>query len=478
MSGLIRFSVSGLGGGVRPYWIEAFGMESSFNPGTGGPVTVRWAMKTSGATPLGDPFRALTAGEEVNIRASIQAVVAHTGLRLIETTASDPAVNILVGASPGANDTVAVGRAWMYTTQPVVMAAYDHPYSTADGLARNSYIFVHELLHAFGLHHSTERFASTLPVVIPEDEATGTTLFGTWGPAWDQATQLFDIAAMQYLYGPDPGFRAGNDTYRPDPQAYVVGTPVTDGPLIWDGGGYDILDLSQHSTPLFASLRPGVVSRIGTSSERILDAGTFAINHGTVIEELRGGAGDDTLTGHDSGAILRGGAGRDLLIGGLGRDRLDGGLANDRMDGAAGHDRLNGGGGRDRLSGGPGNDTLAGQAGNDQLIGSIGNDRLLGQGGADRIEGGRGRDVMTGGAGVDQFVIRKGDGRDRITDFSDADRLLLDDALWRGSKSVAKVLDDHARATGGGVWLDFGRTEVFLAGVRSIASLQDDITIL
>src|SRR5262245_5998737 len=53
------------------------------------------------------------------------------------------------------------------------------------------------------------------------------------------------------------------------------------------------------------------------------------------------------------------------------------------------------------LRGGAGNDTLTGGSGNDQLFGEADNDTLSGQGGTDILFGGAGNDILTGGDGDD-----------------------------------------------------------------------------
>jgi Ca2+-binding RTX toxin-like protein len=83
------------------------------------------------------------------------------------------------------------------------------------------------------------------------------------------------------------------------------------------------------------------------------------------------------------------------------------GLAND----------MRGGAGNDTLIGADGNDMLVGNAGDDILLGGAGNDSLQGGDGADRLTGGGGNDVMNGGAGNDTFVFGAGFGADTIQDF-------------------------------------------------------------
>jgi Ca2+-binding RTX toxin-like protein len=56
------------------------------------------------------------------------------------------------------------------------------------------------------------------------------------------------------------------------------------------------------------------------------------------------------------------------------------------------------------VRGGLGNDTLTGNSGNNVLIGGLGNDVLKGNGGRDLLIGGHGADVATGGAGDDLLI--------------------------------------------------------------------------
>lgn len=108
-------------------------------------------------------------------------------------------------------------------------------------------------------------------------------------------------------------------------------------------------------------------------------------------------------------------------------DVLIGTAGNDDMDGRRGDDQLRGGAGNDDMDGDDGNDSLLGEDGRDDIDGGRGNDVLDGGAGDDILDGGRGHDLLTGGAGADIFEFRRGDGNDRITDFTDGvDRIELD----------------------------------------------------
>ncbi|ACK71980.1 Hemolysin-type calcium-binding region [Gloeothece citriformis PCC 7424] len=73
---------------------------------------------------------------------------------------------------------------------------------------------------------------------------------------------------------------------------------------------------------------------------------------------------------------------------------------------------------------------LIGGTDNDMMIGTDGFDKIYGQAGDDTIDGGLGDDYLRGNDGADQFVLRRGNGRDTIFDFEDnKDKFLLKDGL-------------------------------------------------
>jgi serralysin len=140
-----------------------------------------------------------------------------------------------------------------------------------------------------------------------------------------QTPMVYDIQAIQYLYGANTSYRTGNDTYTFDP-----GTPFFT--TIWDAGGSDTIDVSNYSLGCTINLTPGSYSTIAfsISSSSLVSPpsggnwfdGTNALGiaFGAVLENATGGSGSDTLIGNDVGNILTGSAGNDSLDGGLGVD--------------------------------------------------------------------------------------------------------------------------------------------------------------
>ncbi|MFG1445481.1 calcium-binding protein, partial [Xanthobacter agilis] len=192
------------------------------------------------------------------------------------------------------------------------------------------------------------------------------------------------------------------------------------------------------------------------------------------IENLTGGAGNDTLRGNAAANVLDGSDGNDRLIGGAGNDIYVVGATGDVVVENAGEGEdlvittlsqyqltanaenliysgsdtfsgrgnslaniIRGGDGANTLTGEGGNDNLVGGTGNDTLYGGSGNDRLIGEAGADRMEGGLGNDDYTVDSGSDA-VIEKVDGGDdtvrtALSQYQIADN--VDNLIYTGDTS-------------------------------------------
>jgi serralysin len=138
---------------------------------------------------------------------------------------------------------------------------------------------------------------------------------------------LYDIQAMQYLYGANTGYNTGDNTYTFDPALPFIKT-------LWDAGGKDTISVSNFTLGCTIDLRPGSFSKVSyfddisapvtwtTAPPTPTYDGTddLAIAYGCVIENAIGGSGNDTLTGNDVNNSLDGGAGNDSIDGGAGTD--------------------------------------------------------------------------------------------------------------------------------------------------------------
>ena len=95
---------------------------------------------------------------------------------------------------------------------------------------------------------------------------------------------------------------------------------------IWDGGGNDTLDFSGYTQNAKINLNFEAFSDVGGLIANV------AIARGAVIENAKGGAGNDIITGNAVANALLGGGGSDDLKGGAGNDRLDGGAGTDTAE--------------------------------------------------------------------------------------------------------------------------------------------------
>jgi serralysin len=326
---------------------------------------------------------------------------------------------------------------------------------------------VHEIGHALGLRHPGKYDSGgNLPpgpyLEAKYDNARYSVMSynkAEWqGNVSPSTPMLYDIAAIQHLYGENANVRSGNTTYSWNPNTPFMMT-------IWDAGGTDTIDASNQlafDTPTditfanvpsystFASNSPDTVLTLNNYGVEIdLNPGSFssigsttfgsyvrhatnnlAIAFGVTIENAIGSNFDDVITGNSVSNTLKGGAGNDIINPGLG--------SSDQVYGEAGNDLLildysvgdtgqgvtssvynysNGASGsfsryqansnstldyvsftgieRFQVTGSSQNDDLKGGTNNDLLIGGAGNDTLYGDQGNDTIDGGEGDDSVS-----------------------------------------------------------------------------------
>jgi Ca2+-binding RTX toxin-like protein len=72
--------------------------------------------------------------------------------------------------------------------------------------------------------------------------------------------------------------------------------------------------------------------------------------------------------------------------------------------GGPGNDSITGGGASDKILGGPETDSLSGRRGDDLILGGPGSDRLLGGPGNDQLRGGPDKDKLVGGSGQNELL--------------------------------------------------------------------------
>ena len=223
---------------------------------------------------------------------------------------------------------------------------------------------MHEIGHALGLKHPFEVQGDHLALPSGEDnnrysimsyteypdrvfrKVTGTTADDIDFIFVEPTTpMLYDIAALQYLYGANMAYMSDDTTYT-----FVNNDPFT--MCIWDGGGIDTIDVQNFSRSCTINLTAGKFSTISIVSDPLPDGFTggtpptytgvdnLSIAYGAIIENAVGGSGNDKLTGNAVKNTLTGNNGNDVLDGGAGNDVLNGGSGIDKLIGGAGNDKL------------------------------------------------------------------------------------------------------------------------------------------
>jgi Ca2+-binding RTX toxin-like protein len=259
----------------------------------------------------------------------------------------------------------------------------------------------------------------------------------------------------------------GNDTYSFDSTAAVELDTVVE----LAGGGTDHISFSalKSSNSVHVDLTNDTV--LASHTNRTVQTG--GAGQAAFLENVTGGAGNDTLIGNAAANTLAGKAGNDSLFGRQGNDKLDGAAGDDGLHGEDGNDVyifgnpssaetdtifellgqgtdlldfsglsatrpvtvdlssdaalathanrtvITGAAGQaaalEHVTGGAGNDHLTGNANDNTLLGLAGNDVLSGGGGSDLVDGGTGNDSHTGGSGVDQYTYKATSSANRVT---------------------------------------------------------------
>jgi len=231
---------------------------------------------------------------------------------------------------------------------------------------------LHELGHAMGLKHGHEANGpGAVPLELDSMEFTVMTYrswvgkplnYGyaneTWGFA--QSLMMLDIAAIQRMYGADFNTNSDDTVYTFSTLSGEIfvngvgaGTPGGNRVFltIWDGDGEDTYDFSNYSTDLLIDLMPGSYVDLdsgGNFQRAMLDFGyngnpvTYARGHvfnalqydgddRSLIENAKGGSGDDIFWGNDGKNFLQGGSGDDVFYDSAGSDTYIGDGGTDTL---------------------------------------------------------------------------------------------------------------------------------------------------
>ena len=266
-------------------------------------------------------------------------------------------------------------------------------------------VLIHEIGHTLGFKHPGN-YDSTggdidgpfLPAAtdtidysqMSYNTGAGFALNGNYGIT----PMLYDIQAIQYLYGANLSYHTGADTY-----AFTRDAPLQ---CIWDAGGTDTFDFSACRGATIIDLRAGGFSSTAPGYNNI------SIAYNVTIERAVAGDGGSTIYANAAGNVITGGAGNDVIYEGAGSDQITGNGGSDTVVFNKALSAYNFSGGTGTLTvSGDGSDSLtdiaklqfsdttiqlsqfasvvSGTAGNDALTAAVGNQLISGGAGIDTL---------------------------------------------------------------------------------------------
>jgi Ca2+-binding RTX toxin-like protein len=274
------------------------------------------------------------------------------------------------------------------------------------------------------------------------------------------------------------------------------------------GVGSDTASYENDGGRVFVTLRDGAdgtATETITVNNQLISVGTDTLRS---IENVRGSAFDDIITGNSAPNTLDGRGGIDIMSGGGGDDTYivdnPGDAANEtalqgldrvrtsvsyalagnseieilettnqagtaaiNLIGNGFDNTINGNNGINLMVGGDGVDELHGFGNNDTLFGDARDDLLFGDGGSDTLIGGAGADDLTGGTGADIFQFRsiqdsgfKGAAADEILDFVSSRFSTVSDRI-----DLSQIDADGNAANGDQQFLFIGNNNAFSAAL-------------
>lgn len=275
---------------------------------------------------------------------------------------------------------------------------FDVSQSSNQSFTAGSYGYLtalHEIGHAIGLSHpfdggsaagavlptSVDNLRYTLMSYTNTDRNMVLNVSGSSASVtgiYSSTPMIYDIAAIEYLYGSNSDHGSGDTTYSWGVTPQVLETIV-------DSDGIDAIDASNQVFSSVINLMPGSFSSIGywSKSDQLdyYSAGDSVLrsNLSAYIDNLNAAYGvDDVLyTGQENIGIAFS-ATIENAIGGAGNDTIIGNTVNNMLQGNAGNDTITGGGGSDTavFTGISANYTIAGNALRSTVSDNIGTDGI------------------------------------------------------------------------------------------------------
>jgi VCBS repeat-containing protein len=435
-------------------WTRARTVSPNDDNNPGGPLTLTYGIATTRAEVAAteryfgvDDIDTLHLQADIDaLKDAIRSIEEVANIEFREQTVYNPGQADIVFSTtkvePGLNAVIGYSLSFFSGRSLATALTSSHEYG------RTQQVFLHEILHSIGLRHpGLQASGFDPPPYLTSDEAIfeNSAMAYTSGLGTDYQgdryfpihPQIYDIKALQHLYGVNPGTR-DTDTVYDFTSSYdpSTGSGIKKYETIYDMGGVDTFDFNNpdFTGGIELDLTPGARSRIEGDIQT--HNWSFVIADGVIIENVIGTKHIDTIRGNDADNTFEGLGGADLLDGRSGSDTASYSLSPRgvnvdlalRQQSTANNGDASG-------------DTLISI---ESLIGSAHADELKGNNDHNRLEGGGGNDTITGRGGKDFFVVEFGTGKglDTITDFQrGVDTLVLQVARQQVATALDAFLD-------------------------------------
>jgi serralysin len=290
----------------------------------------------------GRNFEAFNAFQQGAVRTILTEISGSVSLQFSELTTGRGAANLRYAMT---NEAAPAAYAYLPESGPLSGSSwYDNTGTTFDRPVRGDYAYfsmIHETGHALGLKHGHEfpslsgGHDSIEHSVMTYRSYVGAPLDGGGYPnetyGFPQTLMMYDIAALQRIYGVNWTTNANDTVYRWSPttgETFIngigQGAPGANRIFltVWDGGGNDTYDFSNFNEFLKVDLRPGEwtltsqvqLAHLGNGNYargNVANALLFNNDPRSLIENVIAGSAGGRIIANEAANRLVGGPGRD-----------------------------------------------------------------------------------------------------------------------------------------------------------------------